>query len=126
MHKHRAITKNRTTEDYQGPVAHPSKPEAHGGKRQVDVCSCGATRRTNVNGKAREQGPWIEPKTGRSGTVWNEEHYTAAGYAPRINSIRFETIEAYNGLKKLADQAGKTRTQVLEGLVLREVQKKSA
>ncbi len=34
-------------------------PTARGGETVIDRCACGAKRMTNVNGEARERGPWI-------------------------------------------------------------------
>ena len=61
MHKHRA--KRRTTYCYTGPVASYEKqnPAAHGNVMEYQVCSCGASRCVNINGAAREYGPWMMP-----------------------------------------------------------------
>ena len=60
MHTHRI----ETTQDrpFTGPVVFEpakQKPAAHGNITRIDVCKCGATRRTNINGRATERGPWI-------------------------------------------------------------------
>ena len=41
-------------------AAKPARQEAHGGTVQVAFCTCGATRRTEANGTARNVGPWVE------------------------------------------------------------------
>ena len=43
---------------YTGPVRWPGNPAAHGGVSYWQVCRCGATRRTNINGPAHEVGAW--------------------------------------------------------------------
>lgn len=124
MHKHRANSQKRSTEDYTGPVAKPGKSAAHGGVCYVDHCECGATRRTNQKGNQEERGPWKEPKDGRSGTVWVDANYNEKGYPPRLGTVRFKSFEAYNALERLAEESGKSRTEVLQELVLRESKKK--
>lgn len=42
-----------------GGFASSNNPSAHGGICLVDTCSCGATRRSNVNGKHAEIGVWV-------------------------------------------------------------------
>lgn len=42
-----------------GPVRTPQNEAAHGGVCIVDTCSCGAERRTNVNGRHVEPGEWL-------------------------------------------------------------------
>lgn len=58
MHRHRP----KVSEDrcYAGPVARPENRAAHGNIVRVDVCACGAVRRTNINGRHVERGPWTE------------------------------------------------------------------
>jgi len=61
MHKHRA--RKSTTYCYTGPVApyERQNPAAHGNVMEYQVCSCGASRCVNINGSAREYGPWRMP-----------------------------------------------------------------
>lgn len=61
MHQHRPLKKAQREIPYRGPVAKGSaqNPMAHGNICVIDVCSCGASRRTNVNGPHVERGPWI-------------------------------------------------------------------
>lgn len=125
MHAHRANTKKRETLAYTGPVAHPTNPEAHGGTCVVDHCSCGATRRTNRNGRAREIGEWVEPKNYRQGAVWDDSDYQAKGYPPRLGTVRFRSHEAMRALEQLSRQRGISRSAVLEELVLSAAGKQS-
>lgn len=55
-HRHPTITR-----PFFGPVAARQNPAAHGGCCEIARCRCGATRRTNVNGRHVERGPWILP-----------------------------------------------------------------
>ena len=61
MHKHRV--KKRTTYCYTGPVVPYWEQNvlAHGNVMEYQVCSCGASRCVNINGSAREYGPWRMP-----------------------------------------------------------------
>jgi len=43
---------------YSGPVARDEHRAAHGGICVVEICRCGAERRTNVNGVHQERGGW--------------------------------------------------------------------
>lgn len=44
---------------FQGPVSSTQNRAAHGNTCRVQRCSkCAAERRTNVNGRHREVGPW--------------------------------------------------------------------
>jgi len=61
MHKHRI--KFRSIVPFSGPVADPQNRMAHGNLCQIDLCSCGAERRTNCNLGYRERGPWVVPLT---------------------------------------------------------------
>lgn len=56
-HKHKA--QSERTLPFQGPVASPENPAAHGNVCHVETCKCGATRRTNVNGRHLERGSWF-------------------------------------------------------------------
>ena len=60
MHKRHRPKRSRY-QAYSGPVRKPEKPEAHGGICRVDTCSCGAIRRTNINGANYERGTWEVP-----------------------------------------------------------------
>jgi hypothetical protein len=60
-HAHRAIPSRSRTVGYTHPVRFPENRAAHGNVCHHDVCRCGATRRTNVNGLHVERGPWSEP-----------------------------------------------------------------
>lgn len=55
-HKHRV----KFSEDwgFTGPVKAKQNPAAHGNICRVDKCSCGAVRRTNINGRHIERGEW--------------------------------------------------------------------
>jgi hypothetical protein len=60
-HTHRAT--RSADYGFSGPVAiHDQNPAAHGNICRVDSCSCGATRRTNINGSHKERGAWEMPK----------------------------------------------------------------
>lgn len=61
-HRHRPATSRE--EGYRWPVgpAERQNPAAHGGICTVDTCSCGAERRTNVNGAHVERGEWGHPR----------------------------------------------------------------
>lgn len=56
IHKHRP--KTSIERGYDHPVAFPENPMAHGNIVQIDTCSCGAVRHTNVNGNHQERGQW--------------------------------------------------------------------
>lgn len=56
-HAHKAET--TTDRPFAGAVAPAENRAAHGNICRVEVCRCGATRRTNVNGVHREGGPWV-------------------------------------------------------------------
>lgn len=58
-HRHRPKTTREAL--YAGPVAHPENEAAHGNIVSIATCRCGAERRTNVNGRHIERGPWVEP-----------------------------------------------------------------
>ena len=58
-HRHQVI--RTETRPFTGPVAAKQNPAAHGGVTLVHYCACGATRRTNQNGRHIERGPWQEP-----------------------------------------------------------------
>lgn len=55
-HRHRAHTSRDRC--YSGPVKEPANPAAHGNICVIDTCRCGAERRTNINGRHVERGPW--------------------------------------------------------------------
>lgn len=42
---------------------HPERQAAHGNIVQVDTCSCGATRATEINHPAKNYGPWEMPES---------------------------------------------------------------
>ena len=59
-HRHRARTTRARC--YTGPVRVENQiSEAHGNVTHESECSCGAVRRTNVNGLHVEQGRWLSP-----------------------------------------------------------------
>jgi hypothetical protein len=60
MHKHRAKT-NTVRPFAGGLVSDRPDPGAHGWTTVYSVCSCGAERRSNVNGRFTEFGYWLEP-----------------------------------------------------------------
>jgi hypothetical protein len=43
-------------------AARPTRQRAHGNITRRDVCSCGATRETEINTGARNYGPWKEQR----------------------------------------------------------------
>ena len=63
-HTHKAIAKKSqdrgwthcTTPD--ACAAKPARQRAHGNIIRVDVCSCGATRETEINGGGSNYGVW--------------------------------------------------------------------
>jgi hypothetical protein len=58
-HQHRAT--ETTTRPFAGPVnTRRHNRAAHGNITRIDRCSCGAERRTNINGRHKERGPWKE------------------------------------------------------------------
>lgn len=57
-HRHRVASTR--VKCFSGPVTRRENRAAHGGTCDVDRCTCGATRETNVNGSHHERGPWIE------------------------------------------------------------------
>ena len=59
VHRHRAISAQRYVRGFFGPVASPEVRAAHGNVCCIDVCTCGAVRRTNTNGNHAERGPWV-------------------------------------------------------------------
>lgn len=59
----------------------------------------------------------------RSGTTWSAADYERKGYAPQFG-VRFKSVEPYTALEQLARIAGKSRTDVLAELVMRERRKK--
>jgi hypothetical protein len=73
MHRHRP--KKTVEYGFTGPVTaetsgyYAQNQRAHGNICVVATCSCGATRRTNVNQWHIERGRWKEPKTTGSGRV---------------------------------------------------------
>lgn len=58
MHKRHRVDRT-LTRPFMGPVRQPQNRAAHGNVCYVDICTCGATRRRNVNNWATEQGPWV-------------------------------------------------------------------
>jgi hypothetical protein len=58
-HTHRAVTTRDTP--FFGPVGprHRQNPCAHGGVCELEICKCGAERRTNLNGGHIERGTWV-------------------------------------------------------------------
>ena len=45
---------------FAGPVCADENPASHGNVCRIEVCSCGAERRININGNHREYGAWRE------------------------------------------------------------------
>lgn len=66
QHTHRASPSRSTDRGWTTCVtpdecaARPERQSAHGGIVRIDVCSCGAVRRTEINGRRRNRGPWRE------------------------------------------------------------------
>jgi len=62
MHNHRPAA-DPIVRCYTGPITWAPKPNpaAYGNVCVTDVCSCGAVRRSNVNGSHVERGPWWLP-----------------------------------------------------------------
>lgn len=59
-HRHRPATADERP--FAGAVSPGDpNPAAHGGICYVERCDCGAERRTNINGRHFEFGPWVEP-----------------------------------------------------------------
>lgn len=57
-HKHKAVYEEDRAFMY--PVAAGEEnPAAHGNITRHQWCSCGATRKVNINGRHREIGPWV-------------------------------------------------------------------
>lgn len=58
-HEHRAIF-SRGPFPFNSSVASGDRVNtmAHGGVTWTDLCRCGSERKTNVNGRHREIGPW--------------------------------------------------------------------
>jgi hypothetical protein len=65
MHEHKAIKSKSRESGWVYCVtpdecaAKPHRQAAHGCIVQHDVCSCGATRVTEINGRRRNYGPWM-------------------------------------------------------------------
>jgi len=57
-HTHRAVKNLSRDYCFSGPVSDRENRAAHGNICTVDTCKCGATRRTNVNGRHIEKGQW--------------------------------------------------------------------
>ena len=62
-HTHRARPSLAQDWGYARPVATPENRAAHGNITRQDVCTCGARRLTNINGRHVERGNWQEPVT---------------------------------------------------------------
>ena len=64
IHTHKAIAAKSTERGWtvcvtpQECATHPHQQEAHGNIIQQDVCACGAVRRTEINGRRHNYGPW--------------------------------------------------------------------
>jgi hypothetical protein len=56
-HTHKAISDRDTA--YSHPVSNRENVAAHSNICRVEYCSCGAIRKTNINGRHVEQGHWI-------------------------------------------------------------------
>jgi hypothetical protein len=59
-HKHHAV--KSVDYGFSRPVSENENRAAHGNICRVDTCSCGATRRTNINGSHIERGVWATAK----------------------------------------------------------------
>lgn len=63
-HQHKAIRSKSQDRGWTECVtpdqcaAHPHRQSAHGNIIQVDMCSCGAIRKTEINGTSRNRGQW--------------------------------------------------------------------
>jgi len=58
-HIHRANPKRAETIPFWGPINAAEQNEAaHGNITAIDYCRCGATKRTNINGRHLERGKW--------------------------------------------------------------------
>lgn len=63
-HTHKAVAAKATDRGWVACVtpaecaSHPHRQEAHGNITRHDVCSCGAIRKTEINGGRRNRGPW--------------------------------------------------------------------
>lgn len=60
--KHQHRVSKTETRPFMGAVGTKQNPAAHGGVCEVSTCKCGATRRTNVNGRHIERGYWTLPE----------------------------------------------------------------
>jgi len=60
--KMRHVHKVKTSEQrcFLGPVAQKQNRAAHGDRCRYEKCSCGASRRVNINGQNVERGRWEE------------------------------------------------------------------
>ena len=58
-HRHRTALVE--TRPFSGPVSKYVNEAAHGNVTEEHTCTCGATRKVNVNGRHIERGPWQEP-----------------------------------------------------------------
>lgn len=61
MSQHRHKAEKSTDRPFMGAVSTNENRAAHGGICVVETCQCGATRRTNVNGRHVEAGKWVAP-----------------------------------------------------------------
>lgn len=58
-HRHRAKPALWQIRGFSGPIPGARQNQAaHGNIVEIDTCSCGAVRRTNVNQQHIERGPW--------------------------------------------------------------------
>lgn len=66
MHTHKAISRKSKDCGWTACVtptecaARPNRQEAHGNIVRQDLCSCGATRATEINGGRKNHGSWTE------------------------------------------------------------------
>lgn len=62
-HKHKMVRSKQKEKGFSGCVApYACNPSSHGNITIIDTCSCGATRRTNINQNHQERGAWVEPE----------------------------------------------------------------
>jgi hypothetical protein len=60
-HKHKAVKTSQTLRSWNGCVSPDTckGARAHGNVIYVDLCRCGATRRTEVNQTHETRGAWV-------------------------------------------------------------------
>jgi hypothetical protein len=119
-HRHKAIPDEARDYPYMRPLRFPENPRAHGGITRKDICTCGATRLTNINGIIhREQAAWIEPAVRRGEALgvlclWalRRTCREAACWRPlcKTNTNLTEATVQKSSLARPASQAASTTT----------------